>query len=171
MYLFLRNTTQTVFNTACCTGRAGIKLIVPFFILTTGLAGCSSFSTSSLPSFGFGFGSGASSQSPDCEKIEKQMRRAHRQYAAALGQEKPAIYLTFTGNLSRTMSRHRLAGLYQMTDRHLDGVIDRTRNACVMGNLDRADCAGAYRLGRAYKSLVLVSRKAHENYCGNRPIR
>ncbi len=58
-----------------------------------------------------------------------------------------------------------------MTDLNLDEVIERTRNACVMGALPHNECAGATRLGQAYKPLVLASRQAYENYCGNRPIR
>ena len=143
------------------------RLIAPLLVFATSLTGCTSFSTTSLPSFGFG---SSTSQSPDCTEIEKRMRFAHKQYASALGHEKPAIYLTFTGNLSRTMKKNHLAGIYQMTDLHLDHVVDRTQQSCFMGNLGRSVCAGANRLGRAYKPLVLAAREAHENYCGNRPI-
>ena len=146
-----------------------MSLIAPLLFLAAGLSGCTSFSTSSLPSFGFGGAS--SSLSPDCTEIEKRMRHAHQKYASALNKEKPAIYLTFTGNLSRTMRKYRLAGIHQMTDLHLDSVIDRTQQTCTMGHLGRSICRGANRLGRAYKPLVLAAREAHENYCGNRPIR
>ena len=149
--------------------RAGLLLFLQLFLLATSLAGCSSFSTSSFPSFGFG--GATSSLSPDCTEIEQRMGFAHRQYASALSRENPAIYLTFTGNLSRTMMKNKLRGVHQMTDLHLDNVVDRTQDACARSTLGRTDCRGANRLGRAYKPLVLAAREAHENYCGNRPIR
>lgn len=99
------------------------------------------------------------------------MHRAHRQYAAVLNREKPAIYLNFTGNLSRTMRKNRLKGIYQMTDLYLDKVVEATRASCLKDHLKRETCRGASRLGRAYKPLVLAAREAYENYCGNRPIR
>ena len=138
-------------------------------VLTGGLSGCTGLSTSALPTFGFGVGS--YSKSPDCVEIEKRMQVAHREYAMALRRERPAIYLTVTGNLSRTMKKNRLTGLYQMTDYYLDEVVDRTSDTCVMASLNNQVCQGASRLGRAYKPLVQVAREAHENYCGGRPIR
>ncbi|MCF6197839.1 MAG: hypothetical protein L3J67_00320 [Hyphomicrobiaceae bacterium] len=124
---------------------------------------------SSLPSFGFG--GNDDSQSPDCSEIEKRMAHAHQKYAQALGREKPTIYLTFTGNLSRTMKRNRLRGVHELTDIYLDNIVDRTQQACVSGNLSRSTCRGAGRLGTAYKPLVLTAREAYDNYCGNRQIR
>ena len=138
-------------------------------LLGASLSACTSLSTSSFPSFGFG--GTDSSQSPDCSEIEQRMGVAHKQYAMALRQEQPSIYLTFTGNLSRTMRKNQLAGIYQMTDYHLDSVVDRTQDTCFMASLDNNTCRGANRLGQAYKPLVLAARQAHENYCGNRPIR
>ena len=99
------------------------------------------------------------------------MSHAHKKYARALGREKPSIYLTFTSNLSRIMKRNRLRGVHEMSDLHLDNVVDRTKQACQVGNLSRSICRGAGRLGAAYKPLVLAAREAHENYCGNRKIR
>ena len=145
------------------------RLVLPLIVLGIGLSGCSGFSMTSLPSFGFGGSSG--SQSPDCSEIEKRMGHAHKKYARALGREKPSIYLTFTGNLSRTMKRNRLRGVHEMSDIHLDNVVDRTQQACQIGHLSRSVCRGAGRLGAAYKPLVLAAREAHENYCGNRQIR
>lgn len=162
------NGAKILFNTACLLSRLVTRLILPLTILTLGLTGCSSFSSSTLPTFSFGGGS--SSLSADCTEIESRLRRAHKKYAMVLGHEKPAVYLTFTGHLSRTMRKNHLAGLHQMTDRHLDTVVGRTRQACIKGNLGYSICAGANRLGRAYKPLILVTREAYENYCGNRPI-
>ena len=149
--------------------RANVRVVAPLLLLATGLSGCTSLSTSSFPSFGFG--GSDSSLSPDCTQIEQRMRHAHKKYASALGHEKPAIYLTFTSNLSRTMKHNQLSGIHQMTDLHLDGIVERTQQACFMGQLGRSVCTGAARLGRAYKPLVLAARESHENYCGNRPIR
>lgn len=164
----LMNETRIRFETAYTLPRVVARLIASLILLTMGLAGCTSFSTVSLPSFGFGGDS--SSHSPDCTEIEKKVRRAYKKYASVLGREKPAIYLAFTGQLSRTMKRNHLKGVHQMTDVHLDTVVGRTRQACIKGKLDRSVCSGANRLGRAYKPLVLAAREAHENYCGNRPI-
>ena len=163
----LPNGTKILFNNACLLSRLVARLILPLTILTLGLSGCANVSTSTLPTFSFG---GSSSLSADCTEIESRLRLAHKKYATALGHEKPAVYLTFTGHLSRTMRNNHLAGLHQMTDRHLDKVVGRTRQACIKGNLGYSICAGANRLGRAYKPLVLATREAHENYCGNRPI-
>ncbi len=150
-------------------GRVWCSLLAPVLVLALGLSGCTSLSTCSLPTFGFG---GASSSfSPDCTEIEQRMGSAHKKYAKALRREKPAIYLGFTGNLSKTMRKNRLKGIYQMTDYHLDNVVDNTSHGCVMASLDNSVCLGASRLGRAYKPLVLAARQAHENYCGNRVIR
>jgi len=149
--------------------RAGARNVIPLLLLGMVLSGCSGFSIASLPSFGFG--GRDSSQSPDCSEIEKRMAHAHRKYARALGHEKPSIYLTFTGNLSRTMKRNHLRGLYEMTDLHLDNVVNRTQQTCMTDNLSRSTCRGAGRLGAAYKPLVLTAREAHDNYCGNRQIR
>ncbi len=143
--------------------------IALLFLLAIGVSGCSSFSMSSLPTFGLG--GSDSSHSPDCSEIEKRMVYAHHEYAQALGREKPSIYLTFTGNLSKTMRRYHLRGVHEMTDRHLDKVVDHTQQACMTDNLSRSVCRGAGRLGAAYKPLVLTAREAYENYCGNRRIR
>jgi len=145
------------------------RIAAPLLSLGIGLSGCSGFSVGSLPSFGFGSSTG--SQSPDCSEIEKRMSHAHQKYARALAREKPAIYLTFTGNLSRTMKKNRLHGVHEMTDFQLDAVIDNTQQACISSKLARSVCRGADRLGKAYKPLVLAAREAHENYCGNRKIR
>ncbi len=156
-------------KTLLCFGRVWCSLLAPVLVLALGLSGCTSLSTSSLPTFGFGGAS--SSSSPDCTEIEQRMGSAHKKYAKALRQEKPAIYLGFTGNLSKTMRKNRLKGIYQMTDYHLDNVVDKTSHSCFMASLDNSVCRGASRLGRAYKPLVLAARQAHENYCGNRVIR
>ncbi|MCP4936725.1 MAG: hypothetical protein GY927_21605 [bacterium] len=145
------------------------SLFAPLMVLAIGLSGCTSLSTYSFPSFGFGRSS--SSSSPDCTEIEQRMGSAHKKYAKALRQEEPAIYLEFTGNLSKTMKKNRLKGIYQMTDYHLDDVIDKTSHSCFMASLDNSVCRGVSRLGLAYKPLVLAARQAHENYCGNRVIR
>ncbi len=160
---------QTCLKTFLCFGVIGRFLLAPMMIIAVGVSGCTSFSSSSLPSFGFGGSS--SSSSPDCSEIEQRMGAAHKKYARALRREQAAIYLTFTGNLSRTMRNNQIRGLYQLTDYHLDRVVDRTSDACFMASLDNKVCRGANRLGRAYKPLVLVAREAHQNYCGNRPFR
>lgn len=170
MYLFLfYYYLQWCKKILLCFERVWRSLPGPLVILAIGLSGCTSLSTSSFPSFGFGGSS--SSSTPDCTEIEQRMGSAHKKYAKALRQEKPAIYLGFTGNLSKTMRKNRLKGLYQMTDYHLDNVVDKTSHSCFMASLDNRVCQGASRLGRAYKPLVLAARQAHENYCGNRVIR
>ncbi len=148
---------------------ARASLVGLLLLLGIGLSGCSSFSMSSLPTFGFG--GGDNSHTPDCSEIEKRMVYAHHEYAQALSREKPAVYLTFTGNLSKTMRRYHLRGVHEMTDRHLDKIVDHTQQACMTRNLARSVCLGADRLGAAYKPLVLTAREAYENYCGNRRIR
>ena len=150
-------------------GRASRLRLAPVILLAVSLSGCTSLSPSSLSIFSFGGAGGA--LSPDCAEIEQRMQSMHKKYARALRRERPAIYLTFTGNLSRSMTQNQLSGIYQMTDYHLDTVVDRTVNTCVMASLTNNVCQGANRLGRAYKPLVLVAREAHENYCGKRVIR
>ncbi len=170
MYLFLfYHYLDRCKKNLLCFGRVWRSLFGPLMVLVIGLSGCTSLSTSSFPSFGFG--GTDSSSSPDCTEIEQRMGSAHKKYAKALRQEKPAIYLGFTGNLSRIMRKNRLKGIYQMTDYHLDSVVDKTSHNCFMASLDNSICRGASRLGRAYKPLVLAARQAHENYCGKREIR
>ena len=99
------------------------------------------------------------------------MEKAKKRYASVLSREKPAIYLGFTGNLSRTMKRKRLKGVYQLTDLQLDEVIDQTRQQCIDARLPRSICRGSRRIGDAYQPLLAAARDAHKNYCGDRPIR
>ena len=125
--------------------RTFLRVVVPLVLLGVGLSGCTGFSTSSFPSFGFGGSDG--SQSPDCGEIEKRMGIVHQKYASALSKEHAAIYLSFTGNLSKTMVKNRLRGLYQMTDTHLEDVVGRTQRACAKDNLAYAAMPGSRSSG------------------------
>lgn len=134
-----------------------------------GLAGCSAVTGSLLPDFG-AFGGGRDA-SPDCAEIEQRMTSAKLRYASVLGGERPAIYLGFTGNLSKSMTAHRLNGLHELTELQIDEVVDDTANSCRSSRLPREVCEGAARLGEAYRPLVTAARDAYHNYCGERPIR
>lgn len=135
------------------------------------LGGCTAMTGSLFPSFGSYGSSDSASSTPDCTEIEQRMSKAKNRYASVLGREKPAVYLSFAGNLSRSMKSHRLKGVHEMTDLQLDDVVSETADGCLSRQLPRSVCAGAERLGDAYRPLVLAARDAFTNYCGDRPIR
>jgi hypothetical protein len=154
-------------------GRRGsfsqLAILVALICVGSGLGGCTAMTGSLFPSLGFS-GSDADA-SPDCGEIEQRIDSAKIRYAAVLGKEKPAVYLTFAGNLSKSMKSNRLKGVQEMTDLQLDEVVSETEGICLSRKLPRNICEGAERLGEAYRPLVVAARDAYANYCGDRPIR
>jgi hypothetical protein len=138
-------------------------------VVCLSLAGCSAMTGALFPTFGLA--SDDDEAGADCGEIAQRMTSAKSSYASVLGRERPAVYLSFAGNLSKAMKSKKLKGVHEMTDLQLDDVVSDTRTGCLSKHLPNEVCAGAERLGEAYRPVLLAAHDAYAADCTDHPVR